>query len=781
MATPFFGQVFKFTQPDGSAIELRGWGDQNYAVFETLDGYTVTQNPTTGYWEIAQLSPDGEALQPAGGPGGPLDGPGAGVPRGLRIRREAAVARGRESALRQSGRRCDQRRRERREELRAFRAAAAAGAPLLAPPQRETVGDFIGLCLLIDFSDAPGTIARDEVERFCNQVGYSGFSNNGSVHDYFLANSVGRCRYTNIVAPYYRAKKAKSYYTNEQIPQPQRALELINEALTHWKSQGFDFTPLTADNQGFVYAMNVYYAGPVVNNWAKGLWPHAHHLNAPVSLVPGKSCFDYQFTAMGAELTLGTFCHENGHMLCDYPDLYDYGYESSGIGGFCLMCAGGNISPKNPVSIGAYLKRLSGWANSVTAVSHGAELSLSADTNDFALHARSGREYFLIENRRKAGRDVGLPDEGLAIWHIDEDGDNSQEQMTGSSHYECSLEQADGLFQLEKLRGQSGDGADLFAGATARFADNTTPDSKWWNGTTSNLTIDQISAPGAIVTFRTGLGDIEVPPDLLRKESQANLPIPDNNTIGISDTIAVAEARTISRVKVSVDITHPFRADLRVTLTTPWNTVIELQPRNQGGSADDLKVTFDETTRPALSTLSGRSTQGGWKLTVQDLGPSDVGKLNKWSLEFASTNTIDTTLPVQLQEAPGTAIPDNSAAGIERVLTTTATGQVGSIEVAIDIAHTYIGDLRVRLRTPAGTEAILHDRTGGSADNIVKTYTAATTPSLAAITGQAINGSWKLIVSDHEALDVGKLNKWSLTIRRGQTADIAVGAARVIH
>src|SRR5262245_38639690 len=443
MSAPFIGQVCTFTQPDGGTIQVRGWRDQHYAVFETLDGYTVVRNPATGYWEIARLSPDGHALEPAGGPGGPLDASRAGVSRGLRIPREVARARGRESALRVSGRRCEQRRQERRQQLRTLRAVGAAGGPLLAPPRRETVGDFVGLCLLIDFADAPATIAREEVERFCNQAGYSGFGNNGSVHDYFLANSIGRCRYTNIVAPYYRAPRPKSYYTDETIPQPRRALELIDAALSHWLGAGFDFTPLTADDQGFVYAMNVYYAGPVVNNWAKGLWPHAHHLDTKVALAPGRSAYDYQFTAMGSELALGTFCHENGHMLCDYPDLYDYGGESSGIGGYCLMCAGGNLSPKNPTSIGAYLKRLSGWANTVTTLTHGAQVTLAADTNDFAMHARSGREYFLVENRRRAGRDAALPDEGLALWHIDEDGDNSSEQMTADHHYECSLEQAD--------------------------------------------------------------------------------------------------------------------------------------------------------------------------------------------------------------------------------------------------------------------------------------------------------------------------------------------------
>jgi hypothetical protein len=204
-----------------------------------------------------------------------------------------------------------------------------------------------------------------------------------------------------------------------------------------------------------------------VNNWAKGLWPHAHHLDAPVLLAPGRSAFDYQFTAMGAELTLGTFCHENGHMLCDYPDLYDYGSESSGIGAYCLMCAGGNLSPKNPIPISAYLKRLSGWAHNVTALTHGAQVTLAAGSNDFAMYARSGREYFLIENRRKAGRDTALPDEGLAIWHIDEDGDNSSEQMTADSHYECSLEQADGQFDLERRRASPTPACPTASGGTA--------------------------------------------------------------------------------------------------------------------------------------------------------------------------------------------------------------------------------------------------------------------------------------------------------------------------
>jgi hypothetical protein len=81
----------------------------------------------------------------------------------------------------------------------------------------------------------------------------------------------------------------------------------------------------------------------------------------------GVTATAYQLSDIGSQLAIGTFCHENGHMLCDYPDLYDYGDQSAGVGYYCLMCAGNHADPKNPVGICAYLKRLSGWAGTITA------------------------------------------------------------------------------------------------------------------------------------------------------------------------------------------------------------------------------------------------------------------------------------------------------------------------------------------------------------------------------------------------------------------------------
>jgi M6 family metalloprotease-like protein len=504
MTAPFFGEQFTFTQPDGTRLAVRGWGDERHAVFETLDGFTVVSDPVTGFYQYALPSADGETLEASGVRPGVARPEALAIPRGVRL--DPAVARA--SAALTAGlprSRWEERRDRARAEAMAFEIAAAhpGMAPQPAPPSRHTVGDYVGLCLLIDFPDVPRTIPQDEVEAFCNQPGYGGFGNAGSVRDYFFDNSNGALRYTTVVAPYYTAREQRAYYTDPLVPYPSRTRQLIREALAHHLSRGFDFGSLTADSGGYVFATNVFYAGARVNNWKKGLWPHASRLLTPFPLAPGRAAFDYQITDMGASLALGTYCHENGHLLCDFPDLYDPAVpHSAGVGAFCLMGGGGSSDPRNPSQFGAYLKYRAGWARTVHVAAPGLAVTLRAGVNEFVLHTRSPGEYFLIENRHRSGRDAALPDSGVAIWHVDEAGDNAKEQRTPADHYECSLIQADGRNDLE--RGTLlGDSNDLYhAGWRDRFAGDTLPASVWWDGSPSGLEVHGIGPDGPTVTLR---------------------------------------------------------------------------------------------------------------------------------------------------------------------------------------------------------------------------------------------------------------------------------------
>ncbi len=502
MSVPFFGKEFMFTQPDGKAIRLRGFGDQYYAFFETMDGHAVVKNAQTGFYEIADVSHDGNHLLTTG-IRADLSIRKRGVITGRGVRLRSAVIK--ERALTRMGLVGVKRRWEIRREvarkacLKAFSRGIAA-----APPAHPIKGSYTGLCILIEFPDVQQTIPQSSVDAFCNKTGYDEFGNKGSVYDYFYDISQGLLKYNNIVTAYYCARKPRSYYTNPGIEYGSRAQMLIKEALASLKAAQFDFTRLSADSAGYIYAINAFYAGPTVNNWAEGLWPHSSSLQNPVKLAPGRIAADYQITNIGTDLTLDTFCHENGHMICDFPDLYDYGYESQGVGIYCLMCAGGNADPHNPTKVCGYLRYKAGWATSVKKAVTGSA-SLSSKKNDFIIHFKDAKEYYLIENRFRAGRDEMLPGSGLAIWHVDEMGSNNNEQMTPNQHYECALEQADGKFELE-LAANIGNSGDLYSSRKGIvFSDTTKPSNLWWDGTRSGLTISNVGKSGQTIKFKISI------------------------------------------------------------------------------------------------------------------------------------------------------------------------------------------------------------------------------------------------------------------------------------
>jgi len=368
-----------------------------------------------------------------------------------------------------------------------------------APPQRPTLGDCLGLCLPVDFPDFPATLSAADIDAFCNRPGYRGFGNNGSVFDYFLDNSGGRLRYKTLVAPFYTARHPRAYYTDSAVPLGERSAELVREAVEFHRERGLDFGKLTADEVRDIRATNLLYAGPVVNGFNEGLWPHSSTVLGGLMVGAGRSIADFQVTAMDTELTLGIYCHENGHMLCDFPDLYQMGEVRAGVGSFCLMGFGAVSNPRNPPQVCGYLKYKAGWATA-EALGAGQAVVAPAAGNRVFLLSRSGVEYFLLEYRRQSGRDASLPDGGLAVWHIDELGCNTwpQRAESGHRHYECALVQADGRDDL--AAGSDGDASDLFGPTDSpalRFA-------SWWDGTPSGLQVGAIRQLPDALEFTTG-------------------------------------------------------------------------------------------------------------------------------------------------------------------------------------------------------------------------------------------------------------------------------------
>jgi subtilisin family serine protease len=82
----------------------------------------------------------------------------------------------------------------------------------------------------------------------------------------------------------------------------------------------------------------------------------------------------------------------------------------------------------------------------------------------------------------------------------------------------------------------------------------------------------------------------------------------------------------------------------------------------------------------------------------------------------------------------------------------------GTSSVAVNITHTYRGDIQIDLIAPDGTSYRLKNASSSdSADNIVTTF-------MANLGSEAANGTWQLSVRDVYAIDTGTLNSWTLDL-----------------
>ncbi|MER8182263.1 M28 family metallopeptidase [Kitasatospora sp. NPDC094015] len=110
------------------------------------------------------------------------------------------------------------------------------------------------------------------------------------------------------------------------------------------------------------------------------------------------------------------------------------------------------------------------------------------------------------------------------------------------------------------------------------------------------------------------------------------------------------------------------------------------------------------------------------------------------------------------ENAADLAIPDAGAAVTSSITVSGRTGNApATLQVGVDIKHTWRGDLVIDLLAPDGTAYRLKNSSGNdSADNVLTTYTVNAS-------AKAANGTWKLKVQDVAAQDTGYLDSWKLT------------------
>lgn len=538
-AAPFGpdGRKIHWVQPSGEELQLRVFGDEAYARTETADGYTVVYNSADNAYHYAVLSANGSALLKSGNKvGGKVP---VGLPKHLDLPKEEIRKISAANRAVREGERLT-RWSKRVQAANKIRAAAQNGAAqdgatlgeeqarLAEIQAAPVVGEIKGLTILVQFPNDPKTTTVDPINfptdqqkiiRYCNQVGYTENGNSGSVNDYFRDQSLGLLSYTQIVTEPITLPQPRNYYNFSDYPTNRRFRDdasrvLIADAIKVLKSRGFDFTGLTTDTAGRALATNVFFAGPDSGVWAQGLWPQQWSMPNPIEVgTPANpvSIYNFQITNIeNAAPSIGTFCHENGHLILDYPDLYAFAGE--GVGEHCLMGSGNHLDDgRTPSPINAYFKDIVGWGNVTDITTRDYTTVSLPTTGNVAYRIRkpeSSTEYFVVENRGSGDKWARYSrDKGIAIWHIDEAKDGN---LRSSGHYEVSLEQADGEDDLENGSNR-GDGKDLFDLSSPLFSDLTTPDAKWWNGSNSSVLVEVLSNPGSRMDVHFGIS----PPDTI--------------------------------------------------------------------------------------------------------------------------------------------------------------------------------------------------------------------------------------------------------------------------
>ncbi|MEE2908055.1 MAG: immune inhibitor A domain-containing protein, partial [Planctomycetota bacterium] len=321
------------------------------------------------------------------------------------------------------------------------------------------------------------------------------------------------------------------YETTEANPQGEyRLLQHVVAALDHqvdftrYDNDGPDGIPNSGDDDGRVDTMILVF--PECANKKEGnIWPHAGHAiwlnegagvptadpsenpnpdNGGDVVVLGKYTLQTTVNCEGQIVNrLRTFKHELGHCL-GIRDLYDTEVHNDedddpwpGLGRYCLMASGsGHMS--------AWCKARLGWVDVISLTGLNEELvefprSFASETVWKIDINQIGSEYFLIEHRSQDDTFDNIFGFGLLIYHVDESRrTNNRPDCSGQdpfNHPKVTLEQADGLCEIENGSAATAHSDFWRSDMADRFAADTFPHSLGYSGFNLGIEIREISDP----------------------------------------------------------------------------------------------------------------------------------------------------------------------------------------------------------------------------------------------------------------------------------------------
>ncbi len=522
------------------------------------------------------------------------------------------------------------------------------------------------------------------------------------------------------------------------------------------------------------------------------IWSHSWEMSSQ-KLHDGVYTYAYtmmpEFWQSPGDMTCGVYVHEFGHMVFGLPDLYDYDYSSEGLGNWSLMAGG---SWNGPSGMGGSPALPDAWSR--IKMGYAAAMTLTQDTSGMQIenvqssstvyklwkYGTSLKEYFLIENRQQTGYDTYLPGNGLLIYHVDDNVSNNNSEWypgyASSGHYHVALEQADGLYNLEKNQNE-GDGSDPYPGTSNNHAFNSTtaPNTRDYSGHNTYVGVENISYSASTMTVDIGITVREIMID-------STMPTSNALNIARNTNITVTFNRDMNSSTLNDSTVH-INGSLSGLHTSTFNydsgtRTLTITPNTQFKVGEVVTVTFTLGIKSAAD--ESPTEPYCWNFTV--MVNTNNGYFQRTSTVSAgglpnSATTLDVDgdgamdLAVANSGANTVSILKNDGSGTFTQVSTVAVGSVPLSVTAIDVNGDGAMDLAV---ANSGTSTVSILKNNGSGV-FTQTSTIITGNSPRSVTAGDWNGdgAMDLAVANVESISIIK-NEGGGTFTQISTLNISL-------
>jgi M6 family metalloprotease-like protein len=616
-------KIIAVTQADGSELNIRRWGDEFSHGWETEDGFSVIKNDKTGLWYFAQANKDGELISSV-----------TRVKKGASKREASkSLRRGGKAKQRIDQRRKQAHNKNAFSRANIDGDGAVSGGHASSLSKTTISGTINVPIMLLNFSDTRSSNSRNDFNDFLftDDKGLTAYYDEVSYGKLNIqGGSTGVIDWVQLPEnhQYYGKNNSAGYDENIGVMIGD-ALD-IADANVDFSQYADENQDCAVDLIAFVYQGNGEHQAVGESN---DIWAHKYSMYyletegdgdgkyetndaCPSDRSKNMVINDYfvapELSTAGGRANVGTFAHEFGHVF-GLPDLYDTNGSTDGSnaggGDWTLMASGSKTGPtrdgESPAHISAWGKYMLGWIDPVKV--NGTDLSdfelRESASNAEAIifeNPNNKNEYFIVENKNQRGFDAYNPGTGLLVWHIDDElaapGSNFQTQGSVNTvscdlgyqdcsnyHNGVSVASADYYYDMEHdyndgdehdTFGSDGDGGSSEYGSSkdwdTEFASNSEVNSNWWDNSTSDFSMSNISAKGNTMTFDLGEGGSggdgggTTPPtgDDLVLENGSNETISASSGESVVASIEVPTG--VSNLVISIDHNDGGDADLYV-------------------------------------------------------------------------------------------------------------------------------------------------------------------------------------------------------------------------